>query len=222
MNNKLLIPASIVLAGLIIAVAVVYSTGSASLEKSANSDLGQEQADSGRSAPTIDDDVVLGDVDAPITLIEFGDFECPFCKQLHDQTMKRIRDEYVSTGKVRMVYRDFPLSFHPSAVPAAEAAECAKEQGGFWNYHDALFENQASLAQLDYVELAGKLGLDKEEFRSCYESRRYKEEVEKDLRDGIAAGVQGTPATFINGVLVSGAVPYETFKGAIEAALGAL
>ncbi len=213
MNTKFLVPASIVLAGIIIAVAVIYATGDQSLEPANNSQP------TNFSAPTIDDDVILGQADAPVTLIEFGDYECPFCKKMFDESEPQIRKEYIETGKVRMVYRDFPLSFHPSAMPAAEASECAKEQGKFWLYHDALFNRQAQLATLNYVTLATELGLNAAEFKTCVETHKYKSEIEKDYQDGVAAGVDGTPATFVNGKLVSGAQPYAVFKAEIEAAL---
>jgi protein-disulfide isomerase len=95
---------------------------------------------------TIDDDTVLGDANAPVTMIVFGDFQCPYCGQAYQTGEKQVRDEYVKSGKVKMVYRDFPLiNIHPSAIPAAEASECAKAQGKYWQYHDALFENQDKL-----------------------------------------------------------------------------
>ena len=95
--------------------------------------------------PTIDDDFVLGDPAAPVTMIIFGDYQCPFCGQAHNTAEKQVREKYVKTGKVKMVYRDYPLSFHPAATPAAEAAQCAGAQGKYWEYHDALFENQERL-----------------------------------------------------------------------------
>lgn len=213
MNTKFLVPASIVLAGIIIAVAVIYATGDQSLEPANNPEP------TNFSAPAIDDDVILGEVNAPVTLIEFGDYECPFCKKMFDESEPQIRKEYIETGKVRMVYRDFPLSFHPSAMPAAEASECAKEQGKFWLYHDALFNRQAQLSTLNYVSLAKELGLNEMQFKSCVETHKYKSEIENDYQDGLAAGVDGTPATFVNGKLVSGAQPYSVFKAEIEAAL---
>lgn len=218
MDNKFLIPASIVLAGVIIGGAVIYTTGTRELKPA------QVVEDGGNAGakivlPGVDDDVILGEVDAPVTIVEFGDFECPFCKRMHDDAGKQIRAEYVKTGKVRMVYRDFPLSFHPSAVPAAEAAGCAQDQGKFWEYHDALFERQAQISTIDYVALAGTLGMNTASFKSCVDTRKYKAEVEADYQAGIAAGVDGTPASFVNGQFVSGAQPYSVFKAAIEKAL---
>lgn len=207
---------SIIIAGVIVAGAIVYKPNGGS-DIAADPVVAEPAME--YEAPTIDDDVVLGEEDAPVTIIEFGDFECPFCKRLHDEAGVQLRDEYIKTGKVKMVYRDYPLSFHPSAQPAAEAAECAGEQGKYWQYHDELFTRQATLAGLDYVKLAGELGLDTATFKTCVDTHKYADEIAKDMADGNAAGVDGTPATFINGKLVSGAVPYATIKAAIEEAL---
>lgn len=216
-NNKLLIPMSIIVAAVIIAGALVYKPGSAPID-GVPDDVIVEPTPT-YSAPTIDNDVVLGDADAPVTVIIFGDYECPFCERLYQETEKPLREEYVKTGKVKVVYRDYPLSFHPQAQPAAEAAECAGAQGKYWEYHDALFERQATLGTLNYVDLAVELGLNKESFKTCVETHEFAAEIAKDQADGIAAGVDGTPASFINGQLISGAVPYATFQAAINAAL---
>lgn len=208
---------SIIIAGVIIAGAVVYQPADKRVG-GGNEQVINEPAPS-YETPTVDDDVVLGEADAPVTVIVFGDYECPFCERLYQDAEKQMREEYIKTGKVKMVYRDYPLSFHPSAQPAAEAAECAGDQGKYWQYHDALFERQSTLATLNYIDLAGELGLDKTAFKSCVETNKFASEVAQDQADGIAAGVDGTPASFINGKLVSGAVPYATFKAAIEAAL---
>lgn len=216
-NNKLLVPMSIVIAGVIIAGAIVYQPN----RQPGDSEYAgaPEQPTITYETPTVDDDVVLGDVNAPVTIIEFGDFECPFCKRLHDEVGTQLREEYIKTGKVKMVYRDYPLSFHPNAMPAAEAAECAGEQGKYWQYHDALFDRQDTLSSLNYVALATELGLNATQFKTCVDTHKYADEITKDLAAGNAAGVDGTPATFINGQLVSGAVPYATIKSVIEAAL---
>ncbi|MDO8602074.1 MAG: DsbA family protein [bacterium] len=217
-NNKLLLPMSIIIAGVIIAGAVVYNPDSKAEFGEVGALTGEPVVLTGE-APTIDDDVILGEADAPVTVIIFGDYECPFCERLYQETEKQMREEYVTTGKVRVVYRDYPLPFHPSAQPAAEAAECAGAQGKYWAYHDALFERQATISTMNYVDLAGELGLDKIVFKTCVDTNQFADEVAKDYADGDAAGVEGTPATFINGRLISGAMPYATFKAAIEAAL---
>jgi len=168
---------------------------------------------------SIDDDPVKGDPDAPVTIIEFSEFQCPFCKRYVDQTYPQILKDYIETGKVKYVFRDFPLGFHPHAKPAAMASECAHEQDKFWEYHDELFENNENLGDDLYLQIAADLGLDIEQFQTCLESEKYSEEVDKDLADGQKYGISGTPGFFINGKLISGAQPYSVFKDAIEQAL---
>ena len=152
-----------------------------------------------------DDDAVRGEEDAPVTIIEFSDFQCPFCERFYSQTLPQLEEEYISTGKVKLVYRDFPLSFHQEAQPAAEAAECAGEQGKYWEMHDKIFENQASLSNANYKKWAIDIGLNTAKFNTCLDSGAMASEVQKDFTDGQASGVQGTPAFFVNGKLVSGA-----------------
>lgn len=162
------------------------------------------------------DDHVEGPADAKVTVIVYDDFECPFCANFHP-ALKQAREEY--RGKVRFVIRHFPLSFHPKAQPAAEASECAAEQGKFWEYADALFENQDSLGNDLYKKLAGDLGLNASKFNDCLTSGKYTQKIRNQMSAGAAAGVKGTPASFINGELVSGAVPYETLKTVIDSKL---
>ena len=165
---------------------------------------------------SVDDDPVDGSADAPVTIVEFSDFQCPYCGTFYSTTLPLIRKDYVETGKVKMVYRDFPLSsIHANAQKAAEASECADEQGKFWEYHDTLFEKQT----LDIASLkqhAVDLGLDADQFNECLDSGKMATEVQKDLADGTLYGVKGTPAFFINGILISGAQPYSTFKQIID------
>lgn len=173
---------------------------------------------------SIDDDPYLGRADAPVTIIEFSDFQCPFCRKLWRDVLPQIKKDYIDTGKVRFVYRDFPLvALHEMAQPSAEAAECAQDQGKFWDMHDKIFAQQDKKGQgtiaytiADIKKWAGQIGLNQNQFDGCLDTGKYKSEVEKDQTDGVAAGVQGTPATFINGQLVSGAQAYEIFKRAIE------
>ena len=169
---------------------------------------------------SIDDDAVKGDENAPVTIIEFSDYECPFCKRFFEQTYPQIVD-YIEAGKVKYVFRDFPLGFHANAKPAAIAAECAGEQGKYYEMHDLLFQNQDSLNTENYKKWAGELGLDQAQFDECVDTEKYADEVDQDLSDGQSYGVSGTPAFFINGVLISGAQPFEVFKQAIEAELNA-
>jgi protein-disulfide isomerase len=174
---------------------------------------------------SVDDDPALGSEDAPVVIVEFSDFQCPFCKRFHQQTLPLIISEYVEAGKVRFVFRDFPLTrIHPQAEPAAQAAECADEQGKFWEMHDLLFERQTEWsgnpqARAIFESYARELELDEPEFSACLEAGRYAEEIRKDLQDGVRYGVSGTPAFFINGVKLEGAWPFGKFIELIEAAL---
>ena len=161
----------------------------------------------------------LGKKGAPVTIVEFGDYQCPFCQRAFQQTFPQIKKDYVDTGKARYVFVNFPLSFHPNAEPAAEASECANEQGKFWEYHDKLYENQATLGNDLYPKLANDLKLDAAKFKQCLDSGKYKQQVQKDLDYGQSVGVSGTPSFFINGMRIVGAQPYEAFKQAIDAEL---
>lgn len=162
----------------------------------------------------------LGDEDAPVTLVEWSDFQCPFCGRFFTQTKGLIEENYIDTGKVKLVYKHFPLdSIHPLATPAALASECAAEQDKFWEYHDKIFENQASLSAANLKVWAGDLGLDQDQFDGCLDSRKYIDRVTADLREGSAAGVRGTPGFILNGQLISGAQPYSVFQAAFDAAL---
>lgn len=186
---------------------------------------GGEEASSTRvEGVSVDDDPFLGQSNAPVTVIEFSDFQCPFCRRFVEETLQEIKRNYVDTGKIRWVYRDYPLSqIHPYAEKAAEAADCAGEQGRFWEYHDLLFKNQAVWsaggATVEFRKYASSLGLEEGRFNSCLDSGKYADEVSKDLADGLKAGVEGTPTFFVNGVKVVGAQPYDVFKTAIDAQL---
>lgn len=168
---------------------------------------------------SIDDDAMKGDKDAPVTIIEFSDFECFFCARFAKNTLPQIVSEYIDTGKVRFVYRDLPLDKHKNAKPAAIAAECAREQGGdemYFEYHDKIFENQASLGAENFKQWAVDLGLEASQFNECLDSEKYSDEVNKDIADGQSYGVSGTPAFFINNRFVSGAQPFAVFKTVID------
>lgn len=167
----------------------------------------------------IDDDAIKGDINAPVTIVEFSDYECPFCAKYVEQTMPQIMENYVDTGKVNYVFRDFPLSFHQNAQKAGEAAECAGEQDMYWEMHDVLFANNEALDIDSLKSYAEELGLDTETFNSCLDNGDMAAEVEADMAQGAEYGVQGTPAFFINGEMISGAMPYSVFEEAIEAAL---
>ncbi len=178
---------------------------------------------------TVDDDPVLGDKDAPVTLIEFTDYQCPFCGRHFTNTYGQLKKDYIDTGKVKYVVRDFPLSFHPHAQKTAEATECADDQGKFWEMHDKIFETQGTWSNAaDIVpvlkQYAADLKLNTGTFNTCLDSSKYKDEVAKDMADGSASGVNGTPGFWLLGPddkseQISGAVPYANFQQAIDAML---
>ena len=163
----------------------------------------------------VDDDPALGSEDAPITIIEFSDYECPYCRQWHTEVYSQLLDTY--GDQIRFVYRDFPLeSIHANAIPAAQAANCAFEQDNFWDYHDKLFSMELGLSPDAYLEYASQLGLDEEQFQECIDSGRYQEEVQSDFEFAANLGVRSTPTFFINGIAVVGAQPFEIFEQVIE------
>ena len=154
-----------------------------------------------------------GPANAPVTIVEYSDFQCPFCARV-GPTLERIAQTY--PDKVRIVFRDFPLGMHPEAQPAAEAAKCAHEQGQFWPYHDKLFASQKDLGGDSYKKFAEQLGLDTAKFAACFDGGRYRQDVMLLARGGQQAGVSGTPAFFINGRFLSGAIPFERFQAVID------
>jgi protein-disulfide isomerase len=158
-----------------------------------------------------------GPADAPITMIEFSDYQCPYCRRA-EPTVEQVLDRY--QGKIRFVYRHFPLDrIHPQARGASEAAACAAEQGKFWEYHSALFADDAKLDRAGLDAAAAKAGLDPTVFGTCVDERKTQALVDADVKEGEAAGVTGTPAFFINGIPLRGAVPLEEFQKVIEAEL---
>lgn len=174
-----------------------------------------------------DDDPVKGSASAPITLVEFSDFQCPFCARFWEDTLPQIEENYVKTGKVKLVYRDFPLPLpsHRQAQPAALASQCANDQGKFWEMHDAIFDKQTEWSGKEdavtiFSSYGKKMGLNTKQFDECMKSKKYASEVMKDVVDGSAAGVGGTPGFFVNGKVISGALPYENvFKPIFDAEL---
>ena len=167
----------------------------------------------------VDDDAVLGDNDAPVTIVEFSDYECPFCGRFHTQTFGQLKSAYIDTGKVKFVYRDFPLSFHAQAQKAAEAAECAGEQGKYWEMHELLFSPGVQGGVASFKQYAQQIGLDTAKFNDCLDTGKMVAEIRKDTADGAAAGVQGTPAFYVNGVEISGAQPFQVFQQIIDSQL---
>lgn len=170
--------------------------------------------------PTTDDDHVRGKQDAAVTLIEYSDFECPFCQSFSGSVAQALQE---FPNDVRLVYRHFPLEqIHPNSLKAAEASECAAEQGKFWEMHDQLFalQGQSGFNVEGFKQAAVRLRLNTGQFNTCLDSGKYNGKVIAQQSSGLSAGVEGTPTTFVNGVAVRGAVPYENLKAAITDALG--
>lgn len=225
--KELMMPGAILFGALVIAGAVVYGDDikekMQTRQPRAQEQGGGNVADSGVDVPVSDSDHIRGNANAQVTIVEYSDLECPFCKRFHE-TMKQVLAEY--GDKVRWVYKHFPLDqIHPKADKEAEAAECAGEQGGnnaFWAYVDRIFEVTPSNNGLDPAllpQIAQDFGLDKDKFESCLASGRYAEFVEAQFQEGMRLGVNGTPGSFVNGEPVRGAIPFEALKGIIDAQL---
>ncbi|MDP3992027.1 MAG: thioredoxin domain-containing protein [Nanoarchaeota archaeon] len=187
--------------------------------------IGNEQQPSINARALIEDnDPVLGDPNAEISIIEFSDFECPFCARAHEGALAEFRQSsYFTNGEVNLIYKQFPLnSIHPQAQGAAEASLCAASQGKFWEYHDLLFANQASLGTESLKQYASQLGLNTAEFNSCLDDGDFESEVNKETAQATAAGGRGTPFFVIVNTktgdheTVSGAYPWTQFESAIS------
>ncbi len=198
-KTKFILPGAILIAALLISGSVVfYSLNTDGL--GANIKQAGDPVVGEKIAVSVDDDPMLGNSKAKITLVEFSDFQCFYCRRFWGEAFQQIKSEYIDTGKVRFVYRDFPLSFHPAAQPAAEAAECADEQGKFWEMHDKIFQEQdkqgtgtITFGVTELKKWASQIGLDSAKFNQCLDSGKYKSEAEKDVADGSSYGVSGTP-----------------------------
>ena len=193
---------------MITAMSVVFSSGAAAQAKFIG----------------VDDDPVLGDAKAAVTIIEFGDYQCPSCRLFWRDVEPRLKKEYIDTGKVKLVFRDFPIvQNHPEAIVAAVAAQCAADQGKYWQYHDKLFREQDNRGDdiirfkvADLKKWGADLRLDTAAFNQCVDSGRHKDEVAKDYADGEGIGIRGTPTFFVNGRFIGGAQPYPVFKKMID------
>lgn len=232
-NRNLAIPAAIIIAGLIVAGSVFYSSRDKSPTTAKQDQKQKEQIlekPEDRVKVFSGQDHILGNPDAPVKIIEFSDTECPFCKQFHP-TMHQIIDEYGKTGKVAWVYRHFPIDqLHPKARKEAEATECANELGGnnkFWSYLDRLFEITPSNNNLDLTkltEIAQDVGLDRAQFDTCLKSGKYAGRIQADIDDAVNSGANGTPYSITvaqNGkkFIINGAQSYAFVKSIVEAAL---
>lgn len=226
MKNEYILPASILTAAVLIAGAVIYTAGlPGAVDNNAVGGNKPVAIDSNVLKLT-KDDVILGDPNAPVTVIEYSDFQCPYCGRFFSQTEGQVRENYIKTNKVKLVYRHFAFLGEESKA-GAQATECAKDQGKFWDFHDALFtaemkdgqENSGNLNRGLFMTLASQLKMNAAEFGSCLDSKKYADKVSADYAGAQAVGVQATPTIFVNGTKVEGAVPYEQFKATIDAAL---
>jgi len=233
------LPASILIAALLIAGAVIYSNGLKNTKFEKNGDNPVPAADNSQKnnkkigQPQINDsDVILGDPKAPVTIFIYSDYQCPFCGKFFSESESLIRKNYVDNGKAKMVYKDLAF-LGPESVAAAQAAECAKDQGKFWAYHDALFEteikefktlgnneNTGNLNRETFQKIASDLKMNVDEFLNCFDSKKYAAEVEKDTKEANTILERpSTPTIFINDKIIQGAYPYSVFSQAIEEAL---
>lgn len=190
------------------------------------------QQQSAKVQVSVDDDAGKGNKDADVYVIEFSDFQCPFCRRSYTQILTQLESDYIDTGKIYFVYRDFPLdSIHPAATLAAQAAECAEDQGKFWEMHNKIFDEQNKQGQGtvqfsddDLKTWSKDIGLNTQSFNQCLDSGKYAQEVQKDFQDGVNAGVSGTPTFFIGNpkdgyTAVVGAQPYSVIKQVIDSML---
>ncbi len=224
--DKHFLPLSILISAVLISVSVLYANGKIGSKGGTLAAVGGGQGDAGAPANIVlgPNDHVLGQKNAPVTIVEFADFRCPFCERFFTDAESQLVKEYVNTGKVKFVFKNYAFLGQQSTW-ASEAAECAAEQGKFWEYHDWLYTNQASESDLAFyskanlIKYAGTVGLNTPQFSSCLNSDKYAEKVANDMSEGQKYGVSGTPTAFINGQRVVGAQPYATFKQSIETAL---
>lgn len=239
-NNPMknwIVPASIVLAGIIIAGALFFrSPSNNNSNNKQNNNTTSTAADN--NANIGQNDVILGDPNAPVTIIEFADYQCPFCAKFFKETQATIKTDFIDTKKAKLVFKDLAF-LGPESLNAALAAKCARDQRKFWEFHDKIFdtewkeiekvmagqmqssENNGNLNLNLFKKMAGDLGMNIDEFTSCYNSKKYENEIKANLEDAkkLLGQSVSTPSFIINGKLVQGAQPYIVFKTAIEEAL---
>lgn len=221
-----MLPVSIIVAGLMISGSIIYLVGSK------NNPNPAPQAANNPSAQVADiksllnpgsDDVILGDPKTPDTLVEYGDYQCPWCGRFAGEVEPPFRDAYVKTGKVKMIYRNFPF-LGSESFAAAGAAECAKDQGKLWAFHDAIYreedkdkvENSGNLNQALFLKLAAEIGLDKTRFSSCLSSNKYQDKIKGEVDAARKVGVNGTPALFFNGTQIGGYIDFPTLDSQVK------
>lgn len=194
-----------------------YATFVEELKKSYNVKITLPFPELPRFPVTADDDPVEGSKDAPVTIIQFAEYQCPYCGRANE-TVNQLLKDY--DGKVKFVFRDFPLGFHDRAIPVAIAANCAGQQGKYWDVHDRIMSNQRALSDADLDRIAQEVGLNTSDWAVCRKDPNIEAEIRKDMEAGSALGVEGTPAFFVNGMFLNGAQPYDRFSTLIDAELG--
>lgn len=223
-----LLPASIIFAAVLISGSLIYMVhGGAGQQVDPN--VVPPESVTVEPPAAADRDVILGDPNAPVSIVLYEDFQCPFCAQFFTDTEQALRTAYVETGKAKIVYRHFPLTdIHPMAQSAAEASECAKDQGKFWEFHDELYRaeaaalvtNETALSSALYASTAAKIGLDEGKFKTCVDSRTHQAFVEAQAEEAFNKyGVGSTPTIFVNDQKIEGAYPFATFQGIIDSFL---
>jgi protein-disulfide isomerase len=225
-KKDLLMPGSILVGALLISASIFWGGPLVGLNQGTNNEAGTGNAPSAQQNQNNDPVDLSVRKDAPsrgdgkVEIVEFSDFQCPFCQRFYSDAYKQIKAKYVDTGKAKFVFRHFPLSFHQNAQKAAEAAECANRQGKFWPYHDLLFDGFVSdgsnLEIPDLKKYASDLGLDTGKFNTCLDNGETAAVVKKDIDDATKAGVSGTPTLFINGKKIVGAQPFNAFEAVVE------
>lgn len=230
-SSVLSLSASILIAGVLISGSIIYVVGKQNQSPSAGG--GNLAAAVGNLSAGADDlnsvlkiggrDVILGDPNAPVAIVEYGDYQCPFCGKFFEQTESLIRENYIANGKAKLVYRSLAFLGEES-ISSSLAAECAKDQGKFWTYHDALYkaeiadgaENNGNLNRDLFLRLAGDLKLNVPDFTTCYDGNKYASEIAQVRDRAESAGVNSTPTTFVNGEKVKGAVSFDSIKAVID------
>jgi protein-disulfide isomerase len=214
-----MLPGAIVIAALLISGTLVMTRGNtAAIGAQADDDTKPAKID------VKDNDHILGNKDAKVTIFEFSDFQCPFCRVFEQGAYAQIKKDYIDTGKARLIYRHYPLDFHPQSKLAAEASECAGEQGKFWEMHDKMFAEQEkkgsgttiTFTANDVKKWASAIGVKAAQFNTCLDTNKYDGRINDDINFANSIGVSGTPTFFINGARLVGAQPFASFKAAID------
>ena len=235
-------PAAILIGAVLVSFAILISNGviklgGAGLGAGTTGSAPTQQQAGATPAPSVYQNVTagnlptLGNNNAKVLVVEWADYQCPFCEQFFTQVEPQIKKDYIDTGKIKFAFRDFPFLGQPTSDPAgdesanaANAARCANEQGKFWQYHDYLYshqgqEDQGAFSKDNLKKFASDLGFNTDQFNQCIDSNKYAKDATDDMNAGKAVGVSGTPTVYVNGTQIVGAEPYSAFKDAIDKAL---